>query len=332
MNITPLGHLALFTLISAIGLNVTGCRSLRCDDSATVRELPAGDWVSHSVKYPKSKLELTLIPTNVEVLSRTTDSVSNRRLGQFFERGAMMTTRFSLSPNDGGSTVYDGYYRLADGVYLRESKKKKDHYAGLSFEWVEGRLRVTDSDEKMLRVYSGNNMEPLRETPFFAAIRSGDVAYLRSLPNLEELADSNRNALGRTALYQAARDGNDEIVSLLLEAGANVDLENDTRFARTPLAAAIRKSQRSTMTLLLDAGANPNFQDTALNTPLHIAAEGCGDYGEMVRMLLAAGADPSIANKRGYTAQGRLERNKNSGFLPILKRELKRHSESVAGM
>ena len=124
--------------------------------------------------------------------------------------------------------------------------------------------------------------------------------------------------------------GSDEIVSLLIEAGANVDLENDTRFARTPLAAAIRKSQRSTMALLLDAGANPNFQDTAQNTPLHIAAEGCGDYGEMVRMLLVAGADPSIVNKRGDTPQSRLECNKNSCFLPILKRELKRHSESVA--
>jgi hypothetical protein len=92
-------------------------------------------------------------------------------------------------------------------VYLKEAKKRKDHYAGLSFKWVEGRLRVTDSDEKMLRVYSGNSMEPLRENRFFTAIRSGDVASLRSLSDIEALANSDRNALGRTALYQAAQDG-----------------------------------------------------------------------------------------------------------------------------
>ena len=175
-------------------------------------------------------------------------------------------------------------------------------------------------------------MEPLRENRFFTAIRSGDVTYLRSLSDLADLANSDRNSLGRTALYQAAKDGNDAIVRLLVEAGADVDLENDTRFARTPLAGAIRKSRLSTMALLLDAGADPNFQDTAKNTPLHIAAEGCGEYGKMVRMLLAAGADPSISNKYGQTPQERLERNKTSAFLPLLKSELKRHSEGVAGM
>ncbi|MFQ3225362.1 MAG: hypothetical protein ACI8Z5_001622 [Lentimonas sp.] len=100
MNKYPVGRLALVALMSVIGLNVTACRSLRCDDSATVTALPAGNWVSHSVKYPKSKLEVALIPANVEDLSRATHSVSHRRLGQIFERGAMMTTRFSLSPND----------------------------------------------------------------------------------------------------------------------------------------------------------------------------------------------------------------------------------------
>lgn len=330
MGFYRLRNLSLAALAGCVWLSLTGCSSLESGSKAPMVQFPAGNWVSHSVKYPKGKIEMTLIAEDQVIPSRTAVLVSNRRLGHQFQGSTIMTTRFRLSSNDGGSTVYDGWYQLANGRFLREPKGKKDHYAGLVFEVTEDRLVITYSDSKKLSAYNGNSLEPLQENRFFTAIRCADVACLRAMPNLSDLVNSDRNPLGRTALYEAAKNGNDEVVALLLDAGANVDLKNDTRRERTPLAAAIRKSQLSTMSLLLEAGANPNQQDAGKESPLHIAAEGCGSYGEMVRILLEAGADPSITNKRGDTPQARLERTKNSTFLPILKRELNRYSKEVS--
>lgn len=74
-----------------------------------------------------------------------------------------------------------------------------------------------------------------------------------------------------TPLHFASRDGKPELVRLLLQRGAPVDAV-DT-FGNTPLWGAITAHQNTVevITLLLDAGANPHTRNKTGVSPLDVA-------------------------------------------------------------
>ena len=92
------------------------------------------------------------------------------------------------------------------------------------------------------------------------------------------------------------------IVQLLLNAGADV---NGNHSIIAPLHAAIRRGRSALLEMLIEAGADVNIQSTGLfnlpagSTPLHGAAD--VSRIQFVATLLAAGADPNIANSEGRT-------------------------------
>ncbi len=82
----------------------------------------------------------------------------------------------------------------------------------------------------------------------------------------------------------------------LLEAGGNVHERDED--GRTPLHMAVFNGSEEIVELLLSAGANPNAQDkkgvTALNT-----ARSFNGLESICRMLIAAGADPDLKDNEG---------------------------------
>ncbi|CAE7533507.1 ASB3 [Symbiodinium sp. CCMP2592] len=106
-----------------------------------------------------------------------------------------------------------------------------------------------------------------------------------------------------SALADAAAEGELEIITQLLEAGADKDLEDDRGCA--PLCAACLHGQTEAVTLLLDAGARTNVQDDDGGTPLCLACT--GGHADIVVQLLRAGADPDLrcplinADDQGHT-------------------------------
>jgi hypothetical protein len=113
---------------------------------------------------------------------------------------------------------------------------------------------------------------------------------------------------GDTALHLAAAGHRVEIVALMLDAGADVNVAGKHRLAR-PLHYAAdgyvtgpawdAKRQVKSIRRLLDAGADINAQDKNGATPLHRAVRTrCADA---VRLLLKSGADPKRKNKPGST-------------------------------
>ncbi|WPJ97425.1 ankyrin repeat domain-containing protein [Coraliomargarita algicola] len=284
--------------------------------------LKDGIWVAHSLKFPQRMLEIRLSP-KLEAAGVRRASLSDQRLFRYRRTspGLYRTVGFQLASNEGTSTIYDASYELREGQFHRLPKTnvKKDHYVGLVLDYEPGRLTVAKSEERMIKVYSGNYFEPLLEDALFSAIREGNVAALQ----LDGVAvDDVYNPLGRTPLYQAASLGNLEMVKALLAAGASPDTCNVNERMRTPIYAAILKSELEILKLLLAAGANPNVQDSQGRTPLHVAADSCGEYRQLVRVLLAADVDLSLASTRGETAQGELER-RSKNFLKLFKQELK---------
>jgi ankyrin repeat protein len=98
---------------------------------------------------------------------------------------------------------------------------------------------------------------------------------------------------GRTPLMAAAkRNGNADLVRLLLEKGADVRTPGDTT-----LIQAAQSGDLEIMRLLIESGANVNCISPRLGeTPLMYAA--ASDNVEAVRLLLAKGANPNAGLKK----------------------------------
>ena len=132
-------------------------------------------------------------------------------------------------------------------------------------------------------------------------------------------ADVNaQDEAGMTALHVAAGKGVPELVSMLLDAGADRDLQNaahetalfhastdavkaqllDPRFMDMKEACSTGDLPR--LQELLAAGAPVDMCNGPQERPLHIAA--LHGQTEVVRALLVAGADPSHVTLKGYTA------------------------------
>lgn len=112
-----------------------------------------------------------------------------------------------------------------------------------------------------------------------------------------EWTSSQRDSL-RLVLAVINGDGTD--LAGGLASGLDPDQHNHTGYA--PLPMAVRLDERELVSMLLDVGADPNIgndgDDEAL--PLNQAARG-GNLA-MINLLLAAGAAPDRGNARGYTA------------------------------
>ena len=101
-------------------------------------------------------------------------------------------------------------------------------------------------------------------------------------------------------LAEAAKNGNADVVQLLLERGAPVN-QGDPRYASTALIAAVNGAQQTMVTMLVAAGADVNQGDRRGQTPLIRAILGPGtkqdseEYRTMwlaiARFLVEKGAD-----------------------------------------
>ena len=103
-----------------------------------------------------------------------------------------------------------------------------------------------------------------------------------------------------TPMHAAAMEGHAEILSLLLEHGADVDPRS--RNGHTPLHCASKKGHLEAGQCLLDHGADINaqcFKGLEGSTPLHYA--GFAAMVDYTRMLLEHGAAVDIADDNGYT-------------------------------
>jgi ankyrin repeat protein len=100
------------------------------------------------------------------------------------------------------------------------------------------------------------------------------------------------------SIHQAVFDGNIEAVKQHLDAGAEVDAKDD-EFVATFLHWAAAGGQNEIVELLINNGADVNAKDSLDGTPLHLAArEG---HMETAELLIAEGADVNAKTADGGT-------------------------------
>ncbi len=109
-----------------------------------------------------------------------------------------------------------------------------------------------------------------------------------------------RDALGRTALHQAALAGHAEIIAALLAAGADVHAADAA--GRTPWLEAACSGSLGAVGLLAAAGAKVDSVDSAGRNALILACAAESLPVALVRQLLELGVDPGRADAEGRRA------------------------------
>jgi ankyrin repeat protein len=118
------------------------------------------------------------------------------------------------------------------------------------------------------------------------AVRAGDLAGAQAA--LDQGADPNAT-YSTSPLIVAAAGGNAEMVRLLLQRGADPNLDSEQ--GSPVLFRAAQYGHSEVVSLLLEAGADPNATARG-KTPLMAGAQN----PEIVRKLLVAGADPDLSD------------------------------------
>lgn len=101
-----------------------------------------------------------------------------------------------------------------------------------------------------------------------------------------------RDQYGRTTLSYAAEMNSMEAVRLLVDAGADPNMEPEAREFEgfTPLLYAAHRGHEDTVTVLLDSGADVNSKDRLAQNALAHASH--SDSQAVARILLERGCDP----------------------------------------
>lgn len=150
---------------------------------------------------------------------------------------------------------------------------------------------------------SPDDIDALGRTALWRAARAGDVAQVQRL--LDAGADvSAADVDGETPLHAAARAGAVDVVRLLLS--HRVPVAARSRHGATALHLAARENNLEVVRELLAASADANARDAFGCTPLHDAA-GC-DADLVLRMLLDARGNASARDDNGVTPLHRAAR------------------------
>jgi ankyrin repeat protein len=154
------------------------------------------------------------------------------------------------------------------------------------------------------------------EASFVECAKKGDIEAIKLF--LTEGIDINAfDENGRTALMRAAEYQRTEVVTLLLEKGADVGFIGE-RHQRTALMEAAGSGNCVIIKQLAQKGADVNAKDYESNTPLHFACM----YGhvEAVRLLIDLGSKPDVqASGLGRTPMKIAETNGHIEIVQLLK-------------
>ncbi|KAJ5727000.1 ankyrin, partial [Penicillium malachiteum] len=167
------------------------------------------------------------------------------------------------------------------------------------------------------------------QTALFYAAKCGDQRSVQLL--LQRGVDLHvEDHNGQTPLFIAIAHERIMIIQLLLEAGADCNMAN--KAGQTPLIHAVKGQHKSSLQRLLELGVNPDVTDEVGRTPLSYAAESWDLT--IMKLLLEKGASPDLQDSHGRTpishGAGTLESNDVPLFLKkALKFKSNQSSEAL---
>lgn len=138
----------------------------------------------------------------------------------------------------------------------------------------------------------------------FEVAGSGNSTQLRRFLETTPRQDwpalvQQQDQFGLTLLHDAAIMGHQEVLLLLLTAGAGAVINFQANNGNTPLHNAAYKGHSSIAHVLIEAGADINKPNTMNITPLHYAV--IKNHVDTVSLLLDEGAYTDLLDKHGYS-------------------------------
>jgi ankyrin repeat protein len=173
------------------------------------------------------------------------------------------------------------------GEVLAFFQKEREEY-----EEAEKRLQAERQLKKKGREMTGQD--------FLSAVIDGDAMAVSLFIQVGFSANTEDKA-GISVLHWAVRKNHLDIVSFLLEAGADVNLRSKDR-GHTPLMDASLYGSQAMLELLLNYKPELNVASGDGQTALILLMG--RDKEDLCLTLLKAGADPEIADKLGMSARG----------------------------
>ncbi|KAI0099739.1 ankyrin repeat-containing domain protein [Nemania sp. FL0031] len=159
-----------------------------------------------------------------------------------------------------------------------------------------------------------------KRTPLQAAYYSAPITQIL-LNSSKKEPDLNRVLPGGSALYLAASHKSPDVVKLLLQQNAELELKNPLDgilHGATALTAAVYYDSLEIVQMLLEAGADVNARTSNDNTPLHYAVRSVKSKAttyECLRRVLEYNPSLNQRDKQGNTALNRLKAS--TPVLPI---------------
>lgn len=124
------------------------------------------------------------------------------------------------------------------------------------------------------------------------------------------------NRHGETMLMIACRKNKPEIVKILIENGASLDMKNNRQ--ETALNIACTHNNTEIASLLIEKGALLSIKNNKQETPLIICTR--NNNVDLVKLLLEKGASTSIKNSRKETALDIAKKNKFTNLIQLLSK------------
>ena len=181
----------------------------------------------------------------------------------------------------------------------------------LEVRWQSGVVQVFENLPANREHVISEFADTAKDTLFKAAW-TGDVTGIRGTNTDVNLKD----ALGRTPLGIAAEKGHAEVITFLVENGAEVNITDAN--GNTPLIFIVHKTGNLRITKrLLEKGAIVNTQNRTGETALMYAA--WRGHSQIVQLLLEYRADVTLKNKRGDTALTLAESKQHLEIIQMLQ-------------
>lgn len=180
------------------------------------------------------------------------------------------------------------------------------------------------ADEISMLIKNGASVDAKNEdgqTPLMLAAQHSNVPAVQILLQHGARASSPNDA-GLTALHFAVHAP--EVMQLLL---AQKSLIDPRAAGRTPLSYAAEKGTPEVVKMLLDAGAQVNLCDESGKTPLFYAQN-----IEIMQRLLSAGADLAVKDNQGNTVLAQAVHNRETDNISFLAQHGAGGNELVAAV
>ncbi|MBU4269310.1 ankyrin repeat domain-containing protein [Candidatus Dependentiae bacterium] len=251
-----------------------------------------------------------------------------------------------LSPSELNTLDEDGYSPLHNVIIDEELSLAPTYIQAIKnavYCWTEAK-----GESFCGKAYhKGDNIDPImvtwsadqygKEDALNAFLAIFEECKITQIEQVKSLIKSGANvnlpdSEGRTALWWAAERNLPEIISVLIELGANVDGYG----TNIPLHIAALDGNKEAVECLLSNCANANLIDEDGNSALHLAGlgetwlypsksedyKGCNpdklqDYINIIQRLIRHGAKKDLKNKMGFTPL-QMAINQQKEFYPEL--------------